>query len=353
MARCILIFVLTCLLAGVVSAQVPEGLWVPRASEVYNLEPGESMQIRINHDDLPVRSWILSIEGGLLLCDVNILRLTNESLFYQQHDESLHRVRIPWGRDEALVITLTADTRTGGSYTVKFLAPPVDQAERSYGYTLNRALEGLIAGDTARASSMLHDVIAAGGEDAGVGCLLLASVMKNQGEVGKAAGLLDMALARGLPSDLEHVEQVLMEQLSVVRNRLSPDLIKVDRLLAEGNGREAVYRTDVWLEAAEDRACSRWELCEGYRRLGHGWQLQGDLVRAQDSFDQALRVAVDQGQKALVYYRLGLLQYERGNPDQARRALQAAQDMGLPPDLMKSTQEILNQSDILNQSQED
>jgi len=347
MVHRIRIIVLICLLAGVTSARVPEGLWEPRASEVYNLEPGESLQLRVNHDDLPVRSWILSVEGGLLLCDVNVLRLTNESLLYQQHDESRHRVKIPWGRDEALVITLTADTRTGGSYTVKFLAPPADQAEQSYGYTLNRALEAFIAEDAARTESLLHDVIEKDDEDAGVGCLLLASVLKTRGEIEKAAGLLDMALAKGLPDHLEDVEQELIRQLAMVRNRLSPDLIKVDRLLAVGNGREAVYRTDIWLEAADDGAYSRWELCEGYRRLGHGWQLQGDLIRAQDYFDQALRAAVDQAQKALVYYRLGLLQYERGNPDQARRAMKAAQDMGLPPDLMKSSE------DILNQSQED
>ena len=101
---------------------------------------------------------------------------------------------------------------------------------------------------------------------------------------------------------------------------------------------------DVWLEQADLRAYSRWELCEGYRRLGHAWQLQGDLFRAQDYLDQALDAAVDRAQKALVYHRLGLLQLEMDNPDQARRALTAARDMGLPPDLMKSTDEILNQS---------
>ena len=275
---------------------------------------------------------------------MNILRLVNESLFYQQHDESRHRVKIPWGREEALVITLTADTRTGGSYTVKFLAPPGEQAERSYGYALNRALETLIAGDAARAASMLHDVIEKNGEDAGIACLLLASIQKKRGEIAKAAGLLDMALERGLPPDLEHVEVELIKQLAAVRNRLSPDLIKVDQLLAKGNGREAASKTDAWLAMADARAYSGWDRCEGYRRLGHAWQLQGDLVLAQGYLDLALEAAANRAQKALVYHRLGLLQRDMGNPDQARRALTAARDMGLPPDLMKSTAEILNQS---------
>ncbi len=343
MVRCTSLIVLICLFAVAAPAAVSEGLWEPWAAEVYNLEPGEAVQFRVSYDDLQVRSWILSVEGGLLLCDVNVLRLADRSLLYQQNDESRHKIKIPWGRDESIAVTLTADTRTGGSYTVKFLAPPSDQTERSYGYTLNRALEALAAGDEARAESIFHDTVAKDDEDAGIGCLMLASLLKNRGEMERAAGLMDMALRKGLPADLDHVESELRKQLAQVRNRLSPLLIRADLALAAGDGSTAMYRVNVWLEDQEIRECSGWELCEAHRRLGHAWHLEGDLVRAQGFLDQALRESHDRVQKALVYHRLGLVLVAASNPDQARRALEAARDLGLPPDLNESTEIILNQ----------
>ncbi len=319
--------------AGVCAAGVPEGLWEPRASEVYNLEAGESVQLRLAFDELPVRTWILSVEGGLRPCDLNVFRMKTGAMLHQQHDESRHRVRVPWGRGEAVTITLTANRRTGGSYTVKFLAPPAEEAPLAYGYDLNRALEAMETGRTGPAEIHLRDAAVNEPRDAGVAYLLMASLARNRNEMERAAGLLDMALAEGLPEELEHVELELRKQLARVQKRGAPTLRDVDFFLSLGNGDEAVERITRYLEDDESRSFTDWDHCEAYRRLGHARQLMGELIPAQEAMDRALTLATDSGQKALVYHRLALLQFEAGNRDQARRALAAARDLGLPPDL--------------------
>lgn len=323
--------VLSALLCAVAAAGVPEGLWTPRGSEVYNLEPGESTQFRIDFDQLPVRTWILSVDGGRLPCDLNVLRLEDGALLYQQHDESVHRVRIPWGRDETVSITLTANRRAGGSYTVEFLAPPPEQTPLAYGYDLNRALEALEEGRADRARPHLRDAVVNEPRDAGVAYLLMANLARREGKLEQAAGLFDLAMDAGLPESLAHVEDELRAQLASVRHRLDPALIEADRLLADGDGDAAATRIGAYLDEDKDR--SGWATCEALRRLGHAHQLAGRRVPAQDCLDQALAVAADRGQTALVYYRLADLQLEHGNRDQARRAFVAARDHGLPPDL--------------------
>lgn len=331
---------------AVCAAAVPEGLWVPRGSEVYNLEPGESVQFKLDFEVLPVRAWILSVDGGRLPCDLNVLRLADRSLLYQQNDEAVHRVRVPWGRGETVSITLTANRRVGGSYTVKFLAPPPEEAPLAYGYDVNRALEALEDDRPGAAEVHLRDAIIVAPEDAGVSYLLMASLARNRGEMERAAGLLDMALAAGLPDDLAHVETELRTQLAKVRHRLAPALIEADRLLRAGDGAAAAAAAiEAYLEEPAGPPRSDWETCEALRRLGQARQISGEIVPAQDALDRALATAVDRGQKALVYHRLGLLQLDLGNRDQARRAFAAARDQGLPPGLAAEVDSLITELD--------
>ena len=326
-------------------AGVPEGLWVAWGTETYNLEAGESVQFHVAFADLPLRAWVLTVEGDQRLCDVNVLRLGHEHLLYQQHDESRHRVRIPWGTGEAVAVTVTADMSGGGVYTIKFLGPPDDTAERAYGYRINRALESIEAGDEARAESLLRDVIRADEAEVGLAALLLAGLLKDRGDVEPAIAALDLALRHELPSGFEAVERELRAHLAAALRRAAPEPREADRLLAAGKHDAAIAYCEDWLARLDDDETLAWERCEALRRIGRAHQARGRQVRAMEAYNNALREAVEPGQKALVYHTLGLLLLDLGNPDQARRALAAARDLGLPPDLDASTQTLLNTLD--------
>ena len=337
------LFFLALLLPGpAATAGVPEGQWVAWGTETYNLEPGESVQFRVDFEDIPLRAWILTVEGDQRLCDLNVLRLGDDALVYQKHDESRHRVRIPWGRDEAVAVTVTADTAIGGLFTIKFLGPPAELAERAYGLRINRALAHMSAGRSASAEALLRDVIRADGDEVGLAALLLAGLLKDRGEPERAAAMLDLALDHDLPEGFEEVERRLHAHLAAVTRRAPPEMREADRLLAGDDPEAAIAHCEQWLEGLGRDTTRAWERCEALRRIGSAHRAAGRPVRAMETFDEALGAAREPGQKALVYHRLGLLLVDMGNPDQARRALEAARDLGLPPDLSAETGIILN-----------
>lgn len=310
-------------------AAPPESLWTARGTESYRLEAGESVQFRVVFDDLPVRAWILEVDGDYRNSDVNVLLMPAGELLYQKNDESRHRVRVPWGRGEEAAVTLTADTRQGGVYTVKFLAPPPDQSGRAFGRLVNRALEALDDGRGERAEALLGRSLRAG-EDRGVAALLLAGLYRERGELERAAGMLDTALREDLPPELTDVRNQLAHQLHAVRHRLPADLAEIDRQLAAGEAREAVLACEAFLQHPDH---GDWVRSEAQRRAGRAYHDLGELIRAQEHLDLALAAAVNAPQRALALYRSGLLQRDRGNADQARRALRTARELGLPPDL--------------------
>lgn len=321
----ILLLILT---AATAADGVPPSLWEARAVESFRLEPGESVQFRVPFADLPVRAWILEVDGDQVPCDVNVLRRPADVLLYQGNDESRHRVRVPWGRGESVAVTLTADG-DGGVFTVQFLAPPPASAGRAFGYLVNRALEALDAGRGARAETLLGRSLRAG-EDVGVSALLLAGLYRERGELERAAGTLDTALREDLPPELEDVRRELARQLVTVQHRLPAELTEVDRLLAAGDHADAARQCREFLDADGDGA---WARGEALRRAGRAHHELGELVRAQELLDGALAAAEDAAQRALALYRAGLLQRDRGNSGQARLALRTARETGLPPDL--------------------
>ncbi|HPF36024.1 MAG TPA: tetratricopeptide repeat protein [Candidatus Krumholzibacteria bacterium] len=272
------LLLLPLLLAPVTAAAAvpPEALWTARATESYLLEAGESVQFQVGFDSLPVRAWILEVDGDQRLCDLNVLRRPDDVLIDQKNRESRHRVRVPWGRGQEITATLTADAAAGGVYTVKFLAPSPEEAGQAYGFLLNRALDALDAGDPTRAEGFLQQA-RRDDEDLAEADLLLAGIRLQRGEPREAAGLLDDALDAGLD--------------------------------------------DPWTRA------------DVLRRAGRAHHEAGALVRAQERLDQAVAAAVDAPQRALALYRAGLLQRDRGNPAQARLALTTALHLGLPADL--------------------
>jgi len=340
--RGLLIFIGISLVALTVRAGVPEGLWVAWGTETYNLEPGESVQFRIDFDDIPLRAWILTVEGDQRLCDLNVLRLDNAQLVYQQHAESRHHVRMPWGLGEAAAVTVTASRSVGGLFTIKFLGPPADQAERAYGYRINRVLEHLEAGRDVRAEALLRDVIRANTDETGLAALLLAGLLKDRGEFKRAAAMLDLALSYELPAGFDEVERRLRAHLAAATRSATPELQTADHLLADGDHDAVIAHCERWLETLGEDEVTAWERCEALRRIGRAHQECGRQVLAIDALNNALREARESGQKALVYHRLGLLLLDMGNADQARRALAAARALGQPPDLNASTEDLLN-----------
>ncbi|MBU0743435.1 hypothetical protein KKG45_02350 [bacterium] len=330
------------LAALTVRAGVPEGLWVAWGTETYNLEPGESVQFRVEFDDIPLRAWILTVEGDQRLCDLNVLRLGNNQLVYQKHDESRHSVRIPWGTGEAVAVTVTADTSVGGLFTIKFLGPPADQAERAYGDKINRALEHLEAGSDSGAEVLLRDVIREDGDEVGLAALLLAGLLKDRGELDRAVAMLDLALHYELPEGFAEVEKRLHAHLAAATRSVPPELREADRLLAAGDPDAVVAHCERWLESLAQDESRAWERCEALRRIGRAHQERGRQVRAMEALNSALREAREPGQKALVFHRLGLLLLDMGNADQARRALEAARELGLPPDLNANAEDLLS-----------
>lgn len=318
---------------------VPEGLWVTRHEEVFRLDPGQSLQFRVDFSDIPVRRWKLTVDGDQRTCDLNVLNLSDGSLLYQKSRESRHSVMIPWGRGESLMVTLTAGLSSGGVFTVKFVGPPRDKARRAYGPRLNRALEAIESGDSRRAEAILHDV-ARGGEDSGVAALLLAGLLKQRGDLEQAAAMMQYALSQPLPDELVDVRRELARQLATVREPRPPELAQADSLLAAGDSLSAVAELKSFLadHPAPERGTAP---CEAWRRLAKIQAARGERVAALQSYDAAVRAAPDPGMRALVTFDLARLQESLHNPVQAVAALREAQRLGLPPDLDREAAETI------------
>ena len=306
--------------------------WVVWGVETYSLEAGESVQFKVWFEQIPVRAWSLTVEGGQRLCDVNVLRMSNRSLLYQGNNEGSHHVDVPWGEGESLAVTITADMNAAGVFTVKLLGPPVETARRAYGYTVNRALEALDAADPGRAESLLNDALKRG-EDEGVTALLLASIYKEDGRLEQAAGMLERALQHALPADLKPVQDTLDWQLSRRRQALPDALREADALLAARQPEAAEAAVDGWFAATPVADRNDWTESEAHRRIGRARQARAEFFAALDSYQQALRAAETPAQFALTHYHLALLQRDLGNAGQFAAALRTARRYGLPPDL--------------------
>ena len=88
------------LAAAPLQAQYPPPGLVQWGSEAYTLDTGESMPFRVDWDQIPVRRWMLLVEGDLRISHLNLRRVGDGSLVYDLRDESRHLVEIPWGTDE-------------------------------------------------------------------------------------------------------------------------------------------------------------------------------------------------------------------------------------------------------------
>jgi hypothetical protein len=160
------------LLAAAAPAQYPPPGLVQWGSQAYTLDAGESISFQVDFEQIPVRRWLLLVEGDLKVSHLNLRRPRDGSLIYDEHNESRHAVEIPWGVGESLSGVLTAGL--GGGYAISIWGPPRDDYLRAYGYEVNRALEALADEDRDRARSHLLSALRDDPSDAVATTLLQA-----------------------------------------------------------------------------------------------------------------------------------------------------------------------------------
>lgn len=150
-------FLLIAVLAAVVGAAgadgPPPGL-VRWGEQSYRLEPGEATSFRVDSDQIPVRRWVLLVESDRAPSHLNVRRVHDGSLLFDQRGEIRHEVDVPWGESESLSAVLTATGR-GGVFSVSIWGPPRDGYLRSHGYEVNRALEAMARGERDRVRHLL------------------------------------------------------------------------------------------------------------------------------------------------------------------------------------------------------
>jgi hypothetical protein len=164
----LLALVLLAALAGAVSP--PPGL-VSWGEQSYRLDSGEATSFHVDFEQIPVRRWVLLVESDRTPSHLNVRRVADGSLVYDQRDEIRHEADVPWGDGESISAVLTAG-RKGGVFSVSIWGPPRDSHLRSYRYEVNRALEAFARGDVGAARQHLLTA-QHGGADDPVATLLL------------------------------------------------------------------------------------------------------------------------------------------------------------------------------------
>lgn len=183
MLRRVQIFLAGCLLIGQAGAVSPPGGMVRWGEQSYRLEAGASTSLRVDFAQIPVRRWVLILESDGTPCHLNVRRVADGSLLYDERDLVEHEVDVPWGTGESLSAVIR-NGRRAGVFAVSIWGPPRDGYLRSYGYDVNRALESLAAGDRARAQEHLLSAMSATPRDT-VAAMLWQAVEAGAGRAGR------------------------------------------------------------------------------------------------------------------------------------------------------------------------
>lgn len=315
--------------------------WETYKSESTTLRPRESFQFRVNFDQIQVRSWKLVVDGGQERCDLNVLRLRDESLLYYKTNESHHEVLIPWGRGEEAIIVLTNRDREA-SFTISLQGPPRDQTHAAYGFHVNRALEAFAAGRRLEAEAECRSALIEDPQD-GVAKVLLAGFLRDGQYLGQAASLVDEALKDDLPGDMRALALDLRAELRRLRAPLPAPvregIDEAERELSGGQPAEALVTTSKLLDSDLDYdAAARASLLTEKGRALAALERNFEAV---DVFTQALALLRDRGDQAVVYFHMGRLYEAMDNAPQAQSAFAMALEYGLPSGLTLQAREAL------------
>jgi hypothetical protein len=318
-----------------------KGNWETYKSESYTLRPRESFQFRVDFDQIQVRSWKLVVDGGQDPCDLNVLRLKDESLLYFKTGESHHEVLVPWGRGEEIIVVLTNRDREA-SFTVTLLGPPRDQVHAAYGYHVNRSLEAFAAGRRLEAEANCRSALLEDPAD-GVAKVLLAGFLRDGQYLDQSAALVEEALADELPGDMRTLALDLRADLRRLRAPLPQPvrqgMEQAEKELAADQPAAALLTSTSLLESALEYDTSARALLLTMK----GRALAG-LTRnfeAVDALTQALALSHDRGDAAVVYFHLGRLYAAMDNTAQAESAFAMALQSGLPSGLALQAREDL------------
>lgn len=315
--------------------------WETYKSESNTLRPRESFQFRVDFDQIQVRSWKLVVDGGQERCDLNVLRLRDESLLYFKTDESRHEVLIPWGRGEEVIVVLTNRDRQA-SFTITMQGPPRDQVHAAYGYHVNRALEAFAAGRRLEAEAECRSALLEDPRD-GVAKVLFAGFLRDGQYLDQAASLVEEALTEDLPGDMRALALDLRAELRRLRAPLPAPLRQgLDQAERELSGHQAAAA----LVTAGKLLDSDLEFDAGARAslLTVKGRALAELERnfeAVDAFTQALTLLRDRGDQAVVYFYMGRLYEAMDNVAQASSAYAMALQYGLPSGLTLQAREAL------------
>ncbi len=329
------------LVATAAAGAAPPTNWDVWKSDVTTMQPRESFQLHVGFDQIPVRAWKLVIDGDQVRCDVNVVRLRDESLLYDRTDESHHEVLIPWGRGEEVIIVVTNRDREA-TFTISLLGPPRDQPLAAYGYHVNRALEAFAGGRRLEAEAECRAALVDDPRD-GVAKVLLAGFLRDGQYLDQAASLVEDALAGDLPPDMRGLAQDLRTDLRRLRTPLPTPvrqgLDQAERDLGDSRAESALATTTKLLESdLEYDAAARGMLLTA---KGRALAALGRNFEAVDALTQALALTRDRGDAAVVYYHMGRLYAAMDNADQAESAFAMALQGGLPSGLALQAREAL------------
>ncbi len=340
------------LLLGALTGGAAASEWETWVSENISLDPGQSFQMRVTFEDLPVRSWRLVVDGGDRRCDLSLLRVKGEELLYYKTNESRHEVVVPWGRDEELLMVLTNRDGVAGSlrtkrddvagFVVNLQGPPRDQTTAAYSYHVNRALEAYATGQRLAAEDHCRLALKDDLDDA-VAKVLYAGFQRDRQFYDNAAALVEEALAGALPDEMRTLAESLRTELVKLRAPLPKPvregLEKARHLLDEGEPEKVPELCDKLLNGKlELDGSSRSQILV---LKGQALEAMGRNFEAVDAYTNAL--AHDRGveRQALVHFHMGRLFHHMGNLAQARGALTIALQSGLPSGLELQARELL------------
>lgn len=314
------------------------------AQEGYTLEAKESFQFAVRFDEIPVRRWDLVVDGRGLVCDVSVLRVLGEELVYYETRETRHEVSIPWGFDEEIMVVITNRDHPG-AFQVSLIGPPRDEVQATYSYDVNRALENFSAGKSLQAEEDCRKALKRNPDDE-VAKVLLAGFLRDKQFYGQASELVEDALAGDLTGYMRELAENLRSELIILQAPLPEHVLRgvtrAVQLLDEGKNEEALEICDKILEEEKDLdgpARGRFLTLKG-RAL----ESLGRHFAAVDAYSRALPYTRSKEGMAVVYFHMGQLFQEMGNPAQAQGAYTIALEYGLPSGLELQAREALQAS---------
>ena len=335
------LYLLVLVLVATSGAHGQEAGWERYSAENFTLGEKESIQLRVEYEQIPVRSFKLVVDGGDRKCDLSVLRVLGEELLYYKTAESRHELEVPWGLGEEIILVMTNRDDRGG-FVVELMGPPRDQNQASYSYHVNRALEYYAAGRRLAAEEACRQALVVDPAD-GVAKVLLAGFLKDRNFFDKAAVLVEEALEDDLSPEMRQLALDMRAQLAELRAPLDPAV------------REGVERTEEHLEAGEFSEALL--LCDGL--LAGDLELDGvaksrlEMMRGQalvglernfeaiDAYTRSLQLNRSRAFEAIIYFHMGNLYLDMENLKQAEGAFTIALQHGLPSGLDVQARESL------------